>query len=71
MVPMLWTANVKLPYYGWFGETFSCEHEARAYVARMLWNARKPSHGSISRPSYRGRCYTIKPRLMRLDDIEA
>lgn len=36
MIPMQWYANVKLPYYGWFGETFSSELDARRFVAKML-----------------------------------
>lgn len=70
MFPVQWSANVKLPYYGWFGESgFSSEAEARGYVARMLRSARRPGDSRISRPSYSGRCYTVRPRLMTLDDI--
>lgn len=70
MLPVQWSANVKLPFYGWFGESgFASEAEARGYVAKMLRGARKTGDSRISRPSYRGRCYIIKPRLMTLDDI--
>ena len=70
MIPMQWHANVKLPYYGWFGETFSSERDARRYVAKMLRSARKPSDSRIGRPSYAGRSYIIKPHLMRLADLD-
>lgn len=62
MLPFQWNANVKTPYYGWYGrDDFASESEARAYVARMLRGARRDK---LSRPSYAGRSYSIKPRLM-------
>lgn len=64
MIPMQWSANVKLPYYGWFGrDGFSCEAEARDYVADKLRSARR-DHPPCFRPSYSGRTYIIAPRLL-------
>jgi hypothetical protein len=62
MMPMEYYANVKLPFYGWFGRTFATEAEARSYVARMLNRARKEG------TSYRSRAYYIRQQLLNLDE---
>lgn len=72
MFPVQWSANVKLPFYGWFGESgFSTERDARGFVAMMLWRARRDRAGKLARPSYAGRCYTIRRHVMTIDDIAA
>ena len=65
MIPMQYYANVELPFYGWFGKSFSSTQEARDYVADMLRKARQNERVSL-RP--RRAVYYIKPRLLRLDD---
>lgn len=66
MIPMQFYANVRLPYYGWFGEAFDCEQAARDYIARMLRSAR--SQGGMFKPSYRSRDYYIRPQLLPTRD---
>ena len=63
MIPMQWSANVKLPYYGWFGrDGFASLREARRFVAETLREARH--YGPLYRPTYGGRCYTIRQSLL-------
>ncbi len=67
MMPIQWSANVKLPYYGWFGrDDFTSKREARDFVAKMLRKARADSR--LARPSYRARTYIIRPHLLRVED---
>ena len=63
-IPMQWSANVKLPYYGWFGrEGFSTQAEARKYVADQLRSVRHHEH-AMCRPTYASRQYVIRPYAM-------
>lgn len=67
MIPMQWAANVKIPFYGWYGrDDFASEQEARGYVAKQYRMARKYQN-KLARPSYASRSYTIRARPMRFD----
>ena len=67
MIPMQWDANIKIPFLGWFGETFSSKPEARQFVARMLRDARK---NASTKPHYSSRSYWIIPRLLNEFDAD-
>lgn len=68
MMPTRYYANVKLPFYGWFGAEFATEQEARRFIAGHYRTARRYSRQCL-RPSYAGRCYYVKPRLMTALDF--
>jgi hypothetical protein len=64
MIPMQFAANVRLPYYGWFGrDNFTSMGEARKFVAEMIRSARRD-------PVSRTRRYDwyVRPHLLRVDE---
>lgn len=64
---MNWSANVKIPFDGWFGaNSFATKREARDWVAKMYRNTRR-CDSRLSRPSYASRSYILRPYLL-LDD---
>lgn len=73
-LPLTYAANVRLPYYGWFGQSgFSSERDARTWIASQYRHARAMSYAQNSRllrPSYAARAYTIRPRLITIESTE-
>lgn len=64
-IPMQWSVNVRLPYFGWFGQSgFSTERDARTWIAGQYRDARKATDSRLGRPSYAARSYTIRPHII-------
>jgi hypothetical protein len=67
MMPLNWSANVRMPYYGWFGANgFDSPAAARAWIAKMYRDFRRDSRKLI-RPAYAGRSYIVRAYLLQED----